>query len=311
MSEERPEMSVILCAYNPPGPKEIFLAIKSILKQTFRDFEFIIYDDGSDAEIAAAADKIKGLDPRIRTIKGEENHGLAFSLNTCIALSKGRYIARMDADDISLPERLELQLDFLIRNNLDLIGGLVQIMDEKGNDMYMVSRTPSSPEKVRRLSRLGDCLAHPTWLGKREVFVTLDGYRDLPCAADYDLQLRALMKGYRLSNLQAPVLRYRRTSSGISQRNLYRQYLTMCVLAEMYRSNTELSVEEILSRVDDRYSEPVAARYTKAETCFFKALSDASDRNIPAFLFNAVQIPFLSLRYCDKAIRFLLLFLFS
>ena len=304
-------ISVLMTTYREP--LEILRAsVESILSQTYRDLEFIVILDDPDNQ--PAKDLLFSLaepDPRLKIEINASNLKQRKSLNRALELATGEYIARMDADDISLPERLELQLDFLIRNNLDLIGGLVQIMDEKGNDMYMVSRTPSSPEKVRRLSRLGDCLAHPTWLGKREVFVTLDGYRDLPCAADYDLQLRALMKGYRLSNLQAPVLRYRRTSSGISQRNLYRQYLTMCVLAEMYRSNTELSVEEILSRVDDRYSEPVAARYTKAETCFFKALSDASDRNIPAFLFNAVQIPFLSLRYCDKAIRFLLLFLFS
>ena len=304
-------ISVLMTTYREP--LEILRAsVESILSQTYRDLEFIVILDDPDNQ--PAKDLLFSLaetDPRLKIEINASNLKQRKSLNRALELATGEYIARMDADDISLPERLELQLDFLIRNNLDLIGGLVQIMDEKGNDMYMVSRTPSSPEKVRRLSRLGDCLAHPTWLGKRKVFVTLDGYRDLPCAADYDLQLRALMKGYRLSNLQAPVLRYRRTSSGISQRNLYRQYLTMCVLAEMYRSNTELSVEEILSRVDDRYSEPVAARYTKAETCFFKALSDASDRNIPAFLFNAVQIPFLSLRYCDKAIRFLLLFLFS
>ena len=304
-------ISVLMTTYREP--LEILrTSVESILSQTYRDLEFIVILDDPDNQ--PAKDLLFSLaetDPRLKIEINASNLKQRKSLNRALELATGEYIARMDADDISLPERLELQLDFLIRNNLDLIGGLVQIMDEKGNDMYMVSRTPSSPEKVRRLSRLGDCLAHPTWLGKREVFVTLDGYRDLPCAADYDLQLRALMKGYRLSNLQAPVLRYRRTSSGISQRNLYRQYLTMCVLAEMYRSNTELSVEEILSRVDDRYSEPVAARYTKAETCFFKALSDASDRNIPAFLFNAVQIPFLSLRYCDKAIRFLLLFLFS
>ncbi len=304
-------ISVLMTTYREP--LEILRAsVESILSQTYRDLEFIvILDDPDNKPAKDLLFSFAETDPRLKIEINASNLKQRKSLNRALELATGEYVARMDADDISLPERLELQLDFLTRNNLDLIGGLVQIMDEDGNDMYMVSRTPSSPEKVRRLSRLGDCLAHPTWLGKREVFLALDGYRDLPCAADYDLQLRALMKGYRLSNLQRPVLRYRRTSSGVSQRNLYRQYLTMCVLAEMYRSNTELSVDEILSRVDERYSEPVAARYTKAETCFFKALSDASDRNIPGFLLNAVQIPFLSLRYCDKAIRFLLLYLFS
>ncbi len=80
---------------------------------TLTDFEFIIYDDGSDPEVAGYIRELEKLDERIVLIGKEENHGLAFSLNMCIGAAKGKYIARMDADDIALPERLQVQYDFM------------------------------------------------------------------------------------------------------------------------------------------------------------------------------------------------------
>ena len=111
-AEFEKQVSVIMGVYNQWNREALQKAVKSILNQTLTDFEFIIYDDGSDPEVAGYIRELEKLDERIVLIGKEENHGLAFSLNMCIG-AKGKYIARMDADDIALPERLQVQYDFM------------------------------------------------------------------------------------------------------------------------------------------------------------------------------------------------------
>jgi len=107
------KVSVVMGVYNQWDRQILLEAVNSILQQTLSDFEFIIYDDGSDEAAGVYLQELCALDERIHLIGKEENHGLAFSLNQCIQKAKGQYIARMDADDISEPERLERQVKFL------------------------------------------------------------------------------------------------------------------------------------------------------------------------------------------------------
>ena len=103
-AEFEKQVSVIMGVYNQWNRGALQKAVKSILNQTLTDFEFIIYDDGSDPEVAGYIRELEKLDERIVLIGKEENHGLAFSLNMCIGAAKGKYIARMDADDIATGE---------------------------------------------------------------------------------------------------------------------------------------------------------------------------------------------------------------
>lgn len=122
-----PEISVIMGVYNELNKDILMEAVNSILHQTFEDFEFIIYDDGSCPEAATLLREVEGLDERIKLIGQDENHGLAFSLNACIDEAKGKYIARMDADDISYPERLMKQKK-IFGQNIRSIHGLAAIL---------------------------------------------------------------------------------------------------------------------------------------------------------------------------------------
>ena len=107
------KVSVIMSVYNPGDFSQVRLAVESILDQTLEDLEFLIYDDGSDQETGKLLLELAGKDDRIRLLGGAENKGIAAGLNVCIRQSRGEYIARMDADDISLPRRLERQAEFL------------------------------------------------------------------------------------------------------------------------------------------------------------------------------------------------------
>ena len=126
-------ISVLMTTYREP--LEILRAsVESILSQTYRDLEFIVILDDPDNQPAMdLLFSFAEADPRLKVEINASNLKQRKSLNRALELATGEYVARMDADDISLPERLELQLDYLTRNDLDLIGGLVQIMDEEGN----------------------------------------------------------------------------------------------------------------------------------------------------------------------------------
>ena len=209
MTGTAPEISVIMSVYNPESRKHAFTAIKSILQQSFSDFEFIIYDDGSDPEIAVYADKIAGLDDRIRIAGRRENHGLAFSLNQCLELTQGRYIARMDADDISLPERLKTQREFLETHpRYAWCGCNIELFDEDG--IWDTLDYPQEPEAEDFL-RFSP-FAHPTVMFRRELFE--DGTRYLASeetwrCEDYELFMRLYQKGYRGYNIQEYLFLYR------------------------------------------------------------------------------------------------------
>src|SRR5690349_21132656 len=110
-----PAISVIMPVYN--SAKFLRLAVESILDQTFKDFEFLIINDGSTDESEAILLEHAARDPRIVYIKNETNIGLIASLNKALSLAKGKYIARMDGDDVSLPERLAKQVSYLEENN--------------------------------------------------------------------------------------------------------------------------------------------------------------------------------------------------
>ena len=137
-----PEISVIMGVYNELNKDILMEAVNSILHQTFEDFEFIIYDDGSCPEAATLLREVEGLDERIKLIGQDENHGLAFSLNACIDEAKGKYIARMDADDISLPN--------VLRQCLNLISEfpLLSVYGYQAYSHYVISGKINETKKI-------------------------------------------------------------------------------------------------------------------------------------------------------------------
>ena len=121
--ESAPEISVITGVYNP-NEKSFYKAVKSVINQSFINWEMIIVDDGSEKRAKSFIADAEKADGRIRVISENKNHGLAYGLNRCIRESKGKYLARMDADDLSAPDRFQKQYDFLENNKLSLAVGV-------------------------------------------------------------------------------------------------------------------------------------------------------------------------------------------
>ena len=124
-----PKISVVMPVYN--GDAFLEEAIESILNQSFPDFEFIIAYDESTDKTLEIINKYKEKDARIVLNKGKKR-GLVRSLNDAFGASKGEYVARMDADDISLPGRIKLQYELMLNKELDICGGHYLLIDDKG-----------------------------------------------------------------------------------------------------------------------------------------------------------------------------------
>lgn len=201
-----PLVSVIMPVYN--GERYLPQAIESILCQTLRDFELLILNDGSTDGTAPLIERYARVDSRLR-VYHQENRGLIAALNRLLALSQGPYVARMDADDISLPHRLEAQLNFLEANpSVALVGGAIELIDSLDVPSHIV-RFPTSAHAIRRTLLHHSCFAHPAVMMRKDAVQAVGGYRKCFAAAeDYDLWLR-LAERFQLANLQDPVLQYR------------------------------------------------------------------------------------------------------
>lgn len=213
-----PRVSVIMGIYNSNNEEMIRSAIDSILNQTFKDFEFIICDDGSTDGTYELVKRLTEHDDRVVLIQNEKNSGLAYSLNHCLSIAKGEYIARMDADDISLPERLEKEVAFLDNNKeFAIVGCNVKFFNSNG--IWGKRCLPEFPKKASFL--FTSPFVHPSILVRAEVMTALCGYRvakETLRTEDYDLFMRMYSKGYKGYNLQTELYCFREDKNAYKRR---------------------------------------------------------------------------------------------
>ena len=214
MAEQTPRVSVVMPAYNVE--KYVAEAVESILSQTFGDFEFIIVDDGSTDGTGAILSAFARKDDRIRLIR-QENKGLCGARNAANAQARGELLAIMDADDVALPDRLRMQLDFLDQHeDVVLVGGSFHMIDEKGRFLTILY-PPEDGKEIQELMIRGHTAVHqPCAMVRKSAVERVGGYDEsFQSAEDLDLWLRLGEIG-KLANLKEPVLKYRLRSSSIS-----------------------------------------------------------------------------------------------
>lgn len=207
-----PRISVILPVYN--GERYLHQAIDSILNQTCDDFELIIIDDASTDTTMEILDAYS--DSRIVRLHNQEHLGITPSLNRGLEVSRCEHVARMDADDISLPDRLARQADYLDSHpEIGVLGSAVQVIDAGGN-LREIWRYPEHHAMIRWLLCFNDSLAHPSVMMRRTVVSGSGGYHsDFSSAQDYDLW-RRLNRITRFANLGEVLLYIRRHDESIS-----------------------------------------------------------------------------------------------
>lgn len=217
-----PLVSVVMSVFN--GEMYLSEAIRSILVQSFEDFEFLIVDDGSTDGTRSILHHFSQRDQRI-IILTQENSGLVDALNRACLQANGKYIARMDADDIAAPTRLALQVSFMEANpNVGSVGADVDFIDLNDNVIEVSKHPYYSNKDIQNALLENNVIWHPTVLIRRSIFVSVGGYRKIKDAEDYDLWLR-IAECSELNNLPDRLLRYRIHSAQVSTANRGRQII--------------------------------------------------------------------------------------
>nr|WP_243454174.1 glycosyltransferase [Oceanisphaera pacifica] len=184
----------------------LLTSINSILQQTLKNFEFIIIVNGVNSDAVALYINEHVSDSRIVILKSDIAQ-LAYALNLGIDHAKYKYIARMDADDISEPDRLEKQLKFLIDNELDLVGTDSTLIDKNGK--VLGKRITEKGNNINNKISYKNCFVHPSTMYKKETILKLRGYNSGFNSEDYDLWLRMKRSDIRWGNMNACLFRYR------------------------------------------------------------------------------------------------------
>lgn len=222
-----PTVSVLMPVYN--GERYLREAIDSILAQSFSDFEFVIVDDGSTDGTGAILDGID--DPRLRVIANERNMGVTKTLNVGLEAVRGRYIARIDADDIAHPERLAEQVAFMEANpGVVLLGSGHVSVDDDGNEVERVAR-PMADAEFRWTALLYSPVIHPSVMFRADL--TGEGglrYDEHADAEDYDMWIRMLAAGEG-ARLGRPLVTWRRHAGAIGVARRQQQMATTIAIA--------------------------------------------------------------------------------
>ena len=252
-------VTVIMSIYNE-SVSELNKSINSILNQSYRNLEFIIINDNPlNKQLENQLNELVRQDSRVKVYVNNNNIGLVESLNRALGFSHGDYIARMDADDISEPSRIKKQVSCIEQKNLDLIGSSLILIDEQ-DVQFGTLHFPTRNEQIVRFMKYGTCLPHPTWLGKKEVFDCLHGYRKALYCEDYDFLLRVLKRGYKVGNCDGYDLRYRVRKCGISQSNYVKQYVLRKYLYKHRDIILQVDEEDILLYLNsDKFEEACLA----------------------------------------------------
>ena len=207
------------------GEKYLHEAVQSILNQTFNDFEFIIIDDCSNDQTSTILGSFKKEDRRIKLFRNKKNIGLTNSLNFGLEFAKGKYIARMDADDISHSDRFAKQFQFLESNpQIGLLGTATEIIDKNGcvlGNFYIAH----DDHLIRWISLFDNPFTHSSWmLRKNTLNIIGKSYNDLPVAQDYALASE-IIKISKVANLPDFLIKWREVDNQISETKKEEQFI--------------------------------------------------------------------------------------
>ncbi len=224
MTITSPSISILMPVYH--AVRYLPSALDSMLAQTFSDFELIAIDDGTRDGSAEVLAGYAARDGRIVVVT-QENQGLVASLNRALALARAPFVARMDHDDISRPDRLAKQIAYLREHpNVAAVSGAVDLIDQDGG--YLRTEAyPTLPSAIESELRHASCICHPAVMARTDALRAVGGYRRIvECAEDYDLWLR-IAESSHIANLPDVLLSYRQHPAKMSTRHYARQQLAV------------------------------------------------------------------------------------
>ena len=234
MNRELP-VTVLMSTHN--DERYIEEAIVSILQQTLKDFEFLIIDDASTDGTPDILDKYRREDSRIRLVRNENNLGLTKSLNIGLKLAKGKYIARMDGDDISHPGRLEHQYVYMTSNSgCDFLATEGVLIGESGRRLKDIRIDFKGLPQKEYILNYGSPFIHSSMMFSKHKILEMGGYDEsYKTRQDLELWLRIIYSGMEISVLKRPLIKLRYHSRSLSQEGIENLYLNVMIRV-LYRA---------------------------------------------------------------------------
>lgn len=281
------ELSVILPVYN--AKEYLFEAIESILNQTFKEFELIIINDGSSDN---SLEIIKLFNDSRIVLIDQDNKGLAATLNVGLAIAKGKYIARMDADDIAYPNRFETQLEFLKKHpKVKLLGSAIEIIDKEGQRLCFDGPYTGSKFLKKFLKKLGNPFKHPTVIFDKDTAINLGGYNETigKYFEDYFLWSR-IAELHDIEILKEVLLKYRVTPGSImssAKNKEFSDFMIKIVNKSCFSEEDKLEMIRIKkadsksnSSVEESYEKRIEAIKNNRMNRFFLLIASKFNLNI-------------------------------
>jgi len=288
----KPLVSIVMPVYN--CEKYLDKSIKSILNQTFRNFEFIIINDGSTDKTGNILEKYEKADSRIH-IYNSEHQGVSLSLNKGCGLAQGKYIARMDADDISLPERIAKEVEYMEAHpEIGILGTGEEQIDE-GGSLIRKRHFPVLPGFIKWSVMFGGwCLSHPTVMMRQAAIKELNFYnKEVLSGQDYELWSRAIF-ATKISNIQCILIQRRIWSENFSYKD-YRAN-TQTVIDAMHLAIRRLLGREISEEITvgilqlQREIPPKSSQYIKSISSVVQQMYSAYIRTNSLSFIEAVKV---------------------
>lgn len=269
------EISVLMAVY-----KESLQYLQQSIESTIESlgdisYEFIIVVDNPQLDISTLSylEEIDKNNPDVTLVFNEINVGLAASLNMAISKANSNYMMRMDADDICDKMRVKEQLNYIKKNNLDLVGCNIHLIDEYGERIGVrkSQRLNDSEVDSFHVLKFRTICFHPTWLGKAELFKRIRYNEYLRCAQDVDFLYRVLDFKYKVGNVESYLLDYRLTQASLSGSKGYEQIINRISINEHYinNSHSNRSLLDIISENKKKYSE---FEFNRFQGCYSDAL---------------------------------------
>lgn len=251
---EKAKFSVLMSVYKNDIPEYVEVAINSILNQTLMPNEIVIMVDGPISnELEQLLMKYE-KNELVNIYYRKENKGLGITLNEGLLKCKYDYVARMDADDESMPNRFEKQIEYLSRNSdIDCIGTNMVEYDEKMKKVISQKKVPSTSEEIEEYLKKRNPMNHPTVIYKKNKVLEVNSYEDYPFFEDYYLWAKMIKNGSKFYNIQDNLYKFRAGSSMIKRRG-GKKYLTSIKKFEKGLLNLNIiNKRTYISNISKRY----------------------------------------------------------
>ena len=278
-------ISVIMSVYNEKV-EELTLAIESIINQSYASFEFIVVlDNPTNIELLSLIKKYAKQDDRIVILINHENLGLAASLNKALSKAKYEIIARMDADDIALPKRFEIQYDYMISNDVDVTYTRFEYIDEQGEYLKTSLPAPNEPIINKKILFAKNIIPHSSVMAKKSALIGSGSYSNISVVEDYELWLRMINKGYKFVGINQPLLKVRIRDESMTTSNYYKTYKAVKFIKNFYRkwngkekfpySDFDLYVQK---------NDSTALKYNKGAKKYYNLIQNWNGKKLTSYL---------------------------